>query len=376
MSRSAVDDLLRAAEECEAASAVFHTEPVSEICRRLNNAATELSDASSESWLGYHAYIYTVGLRGRRPGEHFDSEWGGIPARSSRMTGEWQEYTYEEILEEIRRRAGRPDEALIEQAAKSAGAVFESYKEDAIPTLDAVLSLHKDDALRDLRKEIDELDGHTSCADFVRAIQPRGQFMSRDTMAVTQGLRAPHHLVFMSWLLEQQSFGRQCEALAKLCRRAARYIQKRFEMPVVNVKQDKKGKVFIGHGKSLLWRVLKDFLQDTLRIEWDEYQRESTAGLSRKERLEHMLGQACFAFLVMTGDDEHADSTMHARENVIHEAGLFQGRLGFTRAIILLEDGCAEFSNVHGLDQIRFPKGQIEGAFEEIRRVLEREKIL
>jgi hypothetical protein len=61
---------------------------------------------------------------------------------------------------------------------------------------------------------------------------------------------------------------------------------------------------------------------------------------------------------------------------VIHEAGLFQGRLGFKKAIILLEDGCSEFANIHGLGQIRFPKGNITPAFEEIRRVLERENII
>ena len=81
------------------------------------------------------------------------------------------------------------------------------------------------------------------------------------------------------------------------------------------------------------------------------------------------------AFLVCTAEDEHADSTQHARENVVHEAGLFQGRLGFERAIILLEEGCAEFSNIHGLGQIRFPKGNISAVFEEIRTVLEREGI-
>jgi len=31
---------------------------------------------------------------------------------------------------------------------------------------------------------------------------------------------------------------------------------------------------------------------------------------------------------------------------------LFQGRLEFHRAIILLEEGCSEFSNIVGLNQI------------------------
>lgn len=88
-----------------------------------------------------------------------------------------------------------------------------------------------------------------------------------------------------------------------------------------------------------------------------------------------MLDAACFAFLILTGEDQHGDGEVHARENVIHETGLFQGRLGFERAIVLLEEGCKEFSNIHGLTQIRFPKGHISACFEEIRRVLEREQI-
>jgi predicted nucleotide-binding protein len=89
-----------------------------------------------------------------------------------------------------------------------------------------------------------------------------------------------------------------------------------------------------------------------------------------------MLDAAVIAFLLVTGEDELKDGTMQARMNVVHEAGLFQGRLGFTKAIILLEEGCEEFSNIQGLGQIRFPKGNIQAAFEEIRRVLEREEIL
>src|SRR5262249_15110698 len=95
-----------------------------------------------------------------------------------------------------------------------------------------------------------------------------------------------------------------------------------------------------------------------------------------KERLATMLDNACFAFLVMTAEDEHADGSKHARENVIHEIGLFQGRLGFERAIILLEEGCNEFSNIHGIQQIRFPKGDLKSVREDIRHVLEREGIL
>ena len=136
------------------------------------------------------------------------------------------------------------------------------------------------------------------------------------------------------------------------------------------------GKVFIGHGRSHVWRELKDFLSETLNLDWDEFNREEPAGYSTFERLSEMLKGATFAFLIMTAEDEHSDSTIHARENVVHEIGLFQGQLGSKKAIILLEDGCQEFSNIYGLTQIRFPKDDISARFENIRRVLKREGII
>jgi predicted nucleotide-binding protein len=53
--------------------------------------------------------------------------------------------------------------------------------------------------------------------------------------------------------------------------------------------------------------------------------------------------------------------------------GLFQGRLGFTKAIVLLEEGTEEFSNIHGVQQIRFPRGGIRQTFGDVLGVLRRE---
>lgn len=97
------------------------------------------------------------------------------------------------------------------------------------------------------------------------------------------------------------------------------------------------------------------------------------AGVTNIARLSEMLDAAAIAFIIMTAEDERADGAVQARMNVIHEAGLFQGRLGFTKAIVLLEEGCEEFSNIQGLGQIRFPAGRVSAVFERVREVVERE---
>ena len=135
-------------------------------------------------------------------------------------------------------------------------------------------------------------------------------------------------------------------------------------------------KIFIGHGGSDIWKVLRDFIVDTLELEYEEFNRVSAAGEFIGNRLEEMLDKSCMAFLIMTGEDEQTDGSLRARENVIHEIGFFQGRLGFKRAIILLEEGCEEFSNIRGIGQIRFPKGDMRAAFEDIFKVLKRESII
>lgn len=134
--------------------------------------------------------------------------------------------------------------------------------------------------------------------------------------------------------------------------------------------------IFLGHGRSREWLALQEFLQSRLHLRCVEFNTQSAAGVGTQERLSELLNQACFAFLVMTAEDEQPDGSERARENVVHEAGLFQGRLTFRKAIVVLERGCTEFSNIRGLGQIHFPKGEIQFCFEEVRKVLERENVL
>jgi predicted nucleotide-binding protein len=132
-------------------------------------------------------------------------------------------------------------------------------------------------------------------------------------------------------------------------------------------------KVYIGHGRSLQWRDLKDHLQDKQGFKVIAYETGARAGFTIVELLEGMANEASIAFMVHTGEDIDKDGTARARENVIHETGLFQGTLGFKRAIVLLEEGCNEFTNLQGLQQIRFSKGNIKETFGDVMAIVFRE---
>jgi predicted nucleotide-binding protein len=371
-----LDDLVRLARRCERAANTLDAEPIASMCARLRTEADNVGRSASDGWLGYHANIYIQDLRPKTPGDYFDTEWGSEGRHRNRTQGgPWVVYEYDFVLDEIKRRAQVSDTSVIERAAEAVGEVFGDCRDELLPTIDALLATKADEAVKKVRDEVASLKPYYTEKDFFQALVSGKQFMSRDSRATAGGIQAPPHVKVGLWLTSLFSYQGNARELAKHARYLAKYLEKSRKMKGKTVAKTD-GKIFIGHGRSAVWRDLKDFIQDRLELPWDEFNREATAGVSTKERLETMLEESCFAFIVMTAEDEQADKTKHARANVIHEVGLFQGRLGFKRAIVLLEDGCEEFSNITGLGQIRFPPGNVASKFEEIRRVLEREKLL
>ncbi len=134
-----------------------------------------------------------------------------------------------------------------------------------------------------------------------------------------------------------------------------------------------KPRIFIGHGHSPLWRELADYIETLQAFDTAAYEVGPRAGLSVKEVLQRLLREASFAILVHTAEDEQGDGGFRARENVVHETGLFQGKLGFERVTVLREEGCESFSNQSGINEIRFSQGNIRETYGEVVSTLFRE---
>ena len=364
-------DLLDVAAELQTKGNRADDNDFSEVLKRVAKASEEVGKSWGGSWLGYHARVYYRDFTQPPAGASFSQEWGFQDAWPIEETiGDWHEYTSDEVLNTILEKAGNPDLQIQQEEAIAAREFFDEAKATILSAISVALSDKPDTFLQDLRDKMEGIRVYSQ-SDFIVALRPRGKIFSRDMAALEKGFHTPPHLEILSKVRSISQPLEACLELGKLIRRAVSHLT---NLQQRERRDARKGtNVFIGHGHSAAWKDLKDFIQDRLHLPWDEFNRIPNAGVTNIARLSEMLDSAAIAFFVMTGEDEQTDGSLHARMNVIHEAGLFQGRLGFKRAIVLLEEGCTEFSNIQGLGQIRFPRGNVKAIFEEIRRLLERE---
>lgn len=347
----------------------FAESGIGETVDGVDKVISEVDKSFSQSWLGYHSRLYYRDLQLPPPGAHFN------PVRGKTLdffgsSVNWVEYPPDAIREYILEQCGKPDIEAVVNYDREVRRRYEIFKADVLSILSDA-RLKTDDFIAENIKKVKSLEPLDSNG-IIYALQRRIK-ATQDFEAVAQGIQAPAHILLKAEILPVKYSINSCSSLSQIARICASHILRNKRKMQRKVPGNR---IFIGHGRSQLWRDLKDFLQDRLHLRWDEFNRISAAGMANTERLAQMLDDADFAFLILTAEDELADASVQARMNVIHEAGLFQGRLGFKKAIILLEEGCEEFSNIEGLGQIRFPQGDIKSKFEEIRAVLEREQII
>lgn len=365
-----VSELRSICEQLQSFAENFSKPEIMKPLDALENSATEVGKSWGHSWLGYQSRVYYNGLRPPPPGANFSSEWGFQELYTMGTRGDWVQFPEDAVETAIKKLAGNPDTTKAQAAADEGRRFFEQKRDDVASILRTAGSAHDDPFLEKLLEEVEQ-EKVPTLPEFINYARPSGSLMSRDVIALTQGLWTPPHISILAEVASMKAPKIACESLATIVRRAFSHLE-RTEKRLAKIERIGTS-VFIGHGRSKEWKDLKDFISERMRLPWEEFNRVPVAGIPNTVRLSTMLEASAIAFLVLTAEDEMADGGMQARMNVIHEAGLFQGRLGFSRAIILLEEGCEEFSNIEGLGQIRFPKNNIRAAFHDVQLVLERE---
>ena len=131
--------------------------------------------------------------------------------------------------------------------------------------------------------------------------------------------------------------------------------------------------IFISHGHSPVWRVVQDFVEKYFEIPVRTFETDSWAGRQVTEALTEYLDSCSLAICVLTAEDEVREGVRQARQNVVHELGLFQGKHGLKRAIVLVEQGC-EFVPDTPLDRVlTFPGDNVDHTFYRLGELIREE---
>lgn len=368
-----INELDSLADELDQVADSFGSEQETEAMKALNAVLHSVGDSWSGSNLGYHARTYYHDFKTPPPNDIFSKEWGLMFGGSDTS---WSTYSDGEVRKTILERGGNLDVAAQKDRSDKARLVTFEKKEALTSVLINALEVAGDAYLEKLAQTVQDTSAPNANF-FAREYLPSGTQISRDSRAIDQGLVVAPHQQLSAELQAIEVPYKSARSLARNARVAAGHLRRRQSNATPMTTTTQLGsRVFIGHGQSPQWRELKEFLQDRLGLQADEFNRVPVAGTTTVARLSQMLDNAAFACLIMTAEDELADGSTAARANVVHEVGLFQGRLGFEKAIILLEEGCKEFSNITGLSQLRYPAGHISAIYEDLRQVLERENLL
>lgn len=116
-------------------------------------------------------------------------------------------------------------------------------------------------------------------------------------------------------------------------------------------------RVFIGHGGDRQWEAVRRFVESQYEVA--AFETHDRLGQQAFEVVENMISEASVAVIVMTATDDRADGKRTARQNVVHELGFAQGRLGARNTIIVVESGTELFTNIESIQQVRFAPGEI-----------------
>lgn len=130
--------------------------------------------------------------------------------------------------------------------------------------------------------------------------------------------------------------------------------------------------IFIGHGRDPQWQVLATHLRERHGFHVVTYETLAAYGQPASQVLEVAARTASVALLVHTAELQASDGSRHSVPNVVHETGLFTGRLGPRRALVLREDSCRPFTNIAGLTELRFGDGNIREIFGDVVAELRR----
>lgn len=134
--------------------------------------------------------------------------------------------------------------------------------------------------------------------------------------------------------------------------------------------------VFLVHHESAYREVVRRFVEEDCGLPVYEL---TSSDITRRDFaafLSEQMPKCSFAICLLGKNQPMADGRVRADQNVVYQAGFFQGRYGFGRVALLFEEGCEPFSNIAGIVRLDFPSPQVDSTFIDLQRMLQREGLM
>lgn len=134
--------------------------------------------------------------------------------------------------------------------------------------------------------------------------------------------------------------------------------------------------VFLVHHENIYRDTVRRFIEEDCGLLVYEISSADIGGPDFTGRLSEAMRQCSFVICLLCRNEQMVDGLPRANQNVVYQAGFFQGRYGFGRVALLTEVGCDPFSNIAGIVRLDFPAPQVSSTFIDLHRMLQREGLI
>jgi hypothetical protein len=187
--------------------------------KKFSDAAEAVGPSWSGSWLGHHANLYYNELRPPPPPHRFNMDWGTMRG----LSGPWLEIPFEGMVEILEKEAKIDLDSLFDEANQLRDEAKQIHNEFLV-AISVIRGLEGYEAENKLIDEIEAMSWGLTADDFAKYQMPKSH-MTRDSRAVSEGLRVPPHIMVGANLLAIHSRLGAIEEFCTKSRRVIRQIQ-------------------------------------------------------------------------------------------------------------------------------------------------------
>ncbi len=175
MSDEPAEELLAIADRLDGLAARGQDPAVKNPLDALDETAEAVGKAWSNSWLGYHAFVYYEGLQAPPPGAHFSQEWGMHRSHVIRDTrGDWREHNPDALETHIHKLAKKSNLSAARALASEATKAFHADRSECLSLLAVAVEASPDSFLETVIDDINQVQVITA-SDIIEYLQPKGR---------------------------------------------------------------------------------------------------------------------------------------------------------------------------------------------------------